>query len=496
MSWTMANQYARTSLISLCAAVLIAAIHHVLELGARGAVIALILIPAAYGVMFWFKRSRSRAALIVYALLNVWMVVGFGLLHGFVEHTIKLFALSHSTATSDLTTLMRHLSGVAMAGAVVWVMITGWRFLSAAANAPAETAATMKQLPPIPAIASAALLVAVVGAEAYVDAQSFRVAIIAPITGPNAVLAQSFVRAAEMAKEDLGPEAKRIVLVTVDTTGTPEKARSVIDGTFGARRIDAVLGAVSASGQFTVPYAREARIPHICICSVRTIGDGQYNFTNIPLPEDEAVRWVTEAKRRGITTVAILAQEEESIRNHANAMAREAMRNGIKILFDGRFAGEKSDFALLAEQARAANADLVFAEAFPPLIDHLVNELRRQGVANIASIVTPSAADDLRAFEGIWYTDTNLADATFQSRFEARFPGTRFAAHMTPYAYDSFKLLARALASGADPAAYVRGVTRYDGVAGIVTRDRGGGNFRSQPAVWIIENGQPRELQP
>lgn len=492
----MANQYARASLISLCAAALVSAIHHVLELGPKGVVIALIFIPAAYGVLFWFKRSQSRAALIVYAALNVWMFVGFGLLHGFVEHTLPLLALAHSTTTLDLTTLMRHLSGVAMAAAAVWVAITAWRFLSAAADERVVAATAMKRLPWIPAIASAALLAAVVGAYAYFDAQWLRIAIIAPVTGPNAVLAQSFVRAAEMAKEDLGAEAERIQLVIVDSTGTPEQARDSIDQLFAAQRIDAVLGAVSASGQFTVPYATEAGIPHICICSVSAIGDGQYNFTNIPLPEDEAVRWVAEAKRRGITTIAILAQDETSIRNHANAMAREAMKEGIRILFDGRFSGEGTDFALLAEQARAAQADLVFAEAFPPLIDRLIQELRAKGIANIASIVVPSAADDPRALEGIWYTDTNLADATFQGRFQARFPGTRFAAHMTPYAYDSFMILARALTSGGDPAAYVRGVTQYDGVAGPVTRDPKGGNFRSRPAVWVIENGQPRELQP
>jgi len=492
----MTDRYARTSLISLIAAALISAIHHVLELGPRGVMIAVVFIAAACGTLLWFKRSESRAALVVYALLNVWMIVGFGLLHGFVEHTIPLLALSHSSTSLGLTTLMGHLSGVAMAGAAVWVAITGWRFLSAAADARAEAAAAIKRLPLVPAVASAGLLAVVVGAHAYVDAHSLRIAIIAPTTGPNAVLAQSFIRAAEMAKEDLGPEAERIQLVTVDSTGTPERARNVIDQMFRAQRIDAVLGAVSASGQFTVPHATDARIPHICICSVRTIGDGRYNFTNIPLPEDEAVRWVAEAKRRGTTTISILAQEETSIRNHADAMSREAMKNGIKILFDGRFAGDTIDFVRLAKQARAANADLVFAEAFPPLIDRLVQELRRQGVANIASIVTPSAADDPRTLEGVWYTDTNLADATFQSRFEARFPGTRFAAHMTPYAYDSFKLLARALANSGEPAAYVRGITRYDGVAGIVTRDREGGNFRSRPAVWVIENGKPRELLP
>jgi ABC-type branched-subunit amino acid transport system substrate-binding protein len=177
-------------------------------------------------------------------------------------------------------------------------------------------------------------------------------------------------------------------------------------------------------------------------------------------------------------------------------MAREAMKNGIRILFDGHFADGTTDIALLAEQARAANADLVFAEAFPPLIDRLVQELRRQSVVNISSIVVPSAVDDPRIFEGVWYTDTNLADAAFESRFEARFPGTRFAAHMTPYAYDSFKILARALTGGGDPAAFVQGVTHYDGVAGVVIREREGGNFRSRPAVWAIENGRPRLLQP
>lgn len=80
-----------------------------------------------------------------------------------------------------------------------------------------------------------------------------------------------------------------------------------------------------------------------------------------------------------------------------------------------------ADFALLAEQAHAAKADLVFAEAFPPMIDRLIQELRSKGIANIASIVVPSAADDPRALEGIWYTDTNLADATFRAALRRAF---------------------------------------------------------------------------
>ena len=33
------------------------------------------------------------------------------------------------------------------------------------------------------------------------------------------------------------------------------------------------------------------------MCSVSSIGDGVYNFTNIPLPQDESTRWVEEAQK-------------------------------------------------------------------------------------------------------------------------------------------------------------------------------------------------------
>jgi hypothetical protein len=45
-----------------------------------------------------------------------------------------------------------------------------------------------------------------------------------------------------MARDDLGPAGKRFRLVTVDTTGSTERARRVIEQKFGVGRIDAVLG--------------------------------------------------------------------------------------------------------------------------------------------------------------------------------------------------------------------------------------------------------------
>ena len=66
-------------------------------------------------------------------------------------------------------------------------------------------------------------------------------------------------------------------------------------------------------------------------CSVTSIGDGVYNFTNIPAPEDEAARWVEEAQRRGIKSMALLTQDYPSIDRHVKALKEEAARRGIRI---------------------------------------------------------------------------------------------------------------------------------------------------------------------
>jgi len=94
-------------------------------------------------------------------------------------------------------------------------------------------------------------------------------------------------------------------------------------------------------------------------------------------------------------------------------------------------------------------------------------------------------------FEGAWYTDSNLRDLGFRTRFEQKYPGTQFATHMMPYAYDDFTMLAQAFERGQNPAVYLRNITRYEGTAGTLTKKRGTGTFESSPAVWVIRDGKP-----
>src|SRR5437762_14383834 len=123
-----------------------------------------------------------------------------------------------------------------------------------------------------------------------------------------------------MARSDLRGTKYQYDLVLVDIDVDLAQARTAIQRAITDEKVDAIVGGISLFGQVTKPLATAARIPHTCVCTVTSIGDGAYNFTNIPTPEAEATLWVREAQRRGIRRVALLSQNYPSIHNHVRAL--------------------------------------------------------------------------------------------------------------------------------------------------------------------------------
>ena len=52
-------------------------------------------------------------------------------------------------------------------------------------------------------------------------------------------------------------------------------------------------------------------------------------------------------------------------------------------------------------------------------------------------------------------------------------------------------MIVQAFERGQNPAVYLRNIRTYDGTAGLLTKQRGSGNFASLPAVWTIASGKP-----
>lgn len=478
------------------------AVYHWFVLGRGAFALAASVVLLAIGASTWLRTRQRRVAIAAFSLLNAWIVIGFGLMKGFWATTLKLFVgtmlaqISLAFPKPAVGPTMQEMSGV--------LMFLGSLFV---AHYAFETLAAMRDTVRVwrPAIASGAMIALILSVAAYAvnDRDVWRepasgvvkIAVIVPTGGPYALLGTSFIKAVQMARDDLRNTKYRYELVIRDSGPDPQKAGSIIRQVIAEDRVDAILGGVSLIGQVTQPLAFAARIPHLCVCTVTAIGDGVYNFTNIPSPAAEGTMWAREARRRGIRTVAILSQDYPSINNHVAAMKAEAARVGIAVAYENRFPETTSDFRSIVAAAEATHPDVMYVEAMSPLLDVLGRQLKEAGVTHISSVVAPSLSDTPALFEGAWYTDSNLRDIAFRTRFEQKYPGAPFATHMMPYAYDNLNMIVQAYERRENPTVYLRKLTMFDGTADVLRKPVRGGNFESMPAVWVISDGKARLLK-
>jgi ABC-type branched-subunit amino acid transport system substrate-binding protein len=502
------HRYARLSLISVILTAVMITANHTYTLGARAFILGLVLIVGPVGLLWWYRNTKSRLAFNAYLAMNLWIIIGFGLLKGLWDITLKLFlgsllaAWSTSFPIPALGTYGYEASGILTFIGSLFVLYYAFKLVQAkreAEEGPARPEGSARRSTGFLTAGAVVAIAAVVGGYFFADRDRWvapgggtvRIGVVVPTSGPYFILGNSFLKAVQMARSDLHRTTYRYELVVVPIGTNPGKARDAIGWAIRNERLNAIVGGISLFGQVTAPLATAARIPHLCVCTVASIGDGGYNFTNIPSPEAEAVRWVQEAQRRGIRTVSLLTQDYPSIHNHVKALKTELARAGLVISSEREFADSVTDFRAMITQARRGEPDIFYVEALNPQLDILGQQLAAAGVRNIASVVAPSLSRKPEFFEDVWYTDSNLRDVAFKARFEARYPGTQFATHMMPYGYDSFNMIVQAFEQRRNPAAYLRAMTTYPGTAGPLSKARGSGNFQSNPAVWIVRNGKP-----
>jgi len=197
---------------------------------------------------------------------------------------------------------------------------------------------------------------------------TIKIAAVVTTSGPAGLLGSSFLKAIQLAKEELKNTTHHYELV-VEEIASPDKAEPAIEKLIKIDKVDALVVGFSISGQIVRPYATAAKIPLFCICSVGSVGDELYTFTIMPLAEDEATRWVAEAKRRGIKRIAALTQDYPSIDNHVRMLKSEAGKAGITFVYEDRFDAGTTDFRSRIAAAKDTSPDLYFAEAFNPALD-------------------------------------------------------------------------------------------------------------------------------
>lgn len=166
-------------------------------------------------------------------------------------------------------------------------------------------------------------------------AQTVKVGLLLPLSGPNAGLGQGMLDAAAMALFDV--PGSRVELDPRDTKGTAEgataAARELLDD--GAQLL---IGPLTAGEVEVVkPLASTRRVPVLAFSTAATLaGDGAYLLGF--LPSEEVRRAVGFAREKGAQRFAILAPRNAYGQVVADALARAAEAEGAtvvrSVLFD------------------------------------------------------------------------------------------------------------------------------------------------------------------
>lgn len=222
-----------------------------------------------------------------------------------------------------------------------------------------------------------------------------KIALLVPLSGPNAELGRAILDAAQMALFETGGD--RLTLVPRDTKGTPAgaaaAARSAIDS--GAALILGPL--LAAEVEAVKPVAAEAHLNVIAFSTVTGLAGGNTWLMGF-LPRQEVEREVAYARERGIARFAVLAPNTAYGHLMADALRGAAAASGgtvTRTVFVDPAGDPSTAIATLlpAASPAASQAPSAFgtvAEAAPP----------PPAVPNFDALLLPEGGGELRTLAG------------------------------------------------------------------------------------------------
>jgi branched-chain amino acid transport system substrate-binding protein len=216
-----------------------------------------------------------------------------------------------------------------------------------------------------------------------------KIALLAPLSGPNAGLGQAILNAAQLALFEAGGD--QLTLVPRDTKGTAAGAADAAHAAVG-EGVGLILGPLLAAEVEAVkPIAHDAHLNLIAFSTVTELAGGN-TFLMGFLPRQEVVREVAYARERGITRFAALAPDTAYGHLMADALRDAALAAGgtvAKVAFYDARTGD----------ALAAVERLLPGAAAPPSADPTAPDQTASpppAVPSFDALLLPEGGDRLK----------------------------------------------------------------------------------------------------
>lgn len=217
-----------------------------------------------------------------------------------------------------------------------------------------------------------------------------KVALLVPLSGPNAGLGQAILNAAQLALFQTGGD--QLTLVPRDTKGTAAGAADAAHAVAG-EGVSLILGPLLAGEVEAVkPVARDAHLNVIAFSTVTDLAGGNAFLMGF-LPRQEVVREVAYARQRGIGRFAALAPDTAYGHLMTDALRDAASSTGAAV-------GKVAFYDPRGGDISTAIARLLPSNAAPPTADPAAADQAAPApprVVDFDALLLPEGGDRLKA---------------------------------------------------------------------------------------------------
>ena len=204
-------------------------------------------------------------------------------------------------------------------------------------------------------------------------ADTFDLVIPLPLTGKPAKFGEIMKKSYEMAAEEInakgGVKGKKIALSFEDSNGKPEIARSIVEKLIDSKKQPIIVGEYTSScAKAVAAVAEERKTPYLVVASADddiTQKNYKYVFRQNQVNAhyaDAVVDFLKNVVKP--KTIVILFESSAFGNSGADAMEKDAVAIGAKVLLKEKFETGAIDFKPLLSKVKAAQPDVIYTVAY------------------------------------------------------------------------------------------------------------------------------------
>ncbi len=277
--------------------------------------------------------------------------------------------------------------------------------------------------------------------------ETFKIGLIAPLSGSAAYLGEGMKNAIFLAKDHLKDTKYNYEILVEDDQLDPKMTASAASKLLDIDKVDVVMSVEAAMAAVISPMVKSHDKISFGITAVSSNADGVHNFLHWTPAIEQATIIVDEFKKKGIKKVAIFRSVSlEDWTAYVNAVKQLIEGTDIKVVAEHSFTDDQKDFRSMIAQAKTTKPDIYFLVVPTPAVEILTKQLKEAGnKAPLTSIESFEVTEQPGLFEGYWYVSASEPTQAYRDAYQAKYQKNQTICSAN--IYDMFNLTVKAIES-------------------------------------------------